>query len=147
MFTWKFKTVVFFVIAFVCAFLLGQRNKPLDGNSPRMARLGKWFVFSSFLLSKNRMHENMVSASKSMISKAQAGMVKQCAGKFHFHEFEARSRRDCLVFFFVCLFVFSELCDISFFRNKASCIKNEVNMVVRHLLFTNASRSSRGLKD
>ena len=70
MFTWKFKTAVFFVIAFVCAFLLGQRNKPLDGNSPRMARLGKWFVFTSFLLTKNRMHENIVSTSKSMISKA-----------------------------------------------------------------------------
>ena len=36
-------------------------------------------------------------------------MVKQCAGKFHFHEFEARSRRDCFGFlfcFFVCLFLF-----------------------------------------
>ena len=76
-----------------------------------------------------------------------AGMMKQCTGNFRCYEFESSADLDC--FLLSCLFVcvFSEYCDILVFGNEASCVKNELPIVVRHLIFAISSRSSYALKD
>lgn len=47
----------------------------------------------------------------------------------------------------LCVCLFLEYCDILVFASEASCVKNELTIVVRHLLFAISSRSSYALKD